>query len=82
MGSTSRALNSAPRKDGTSAFNLPHPFHKGRGVCHDDPLTLASHSMFKRKLWIVAELVLDLLDPDYKKGVGACMHHARTTSPR
>jgi len=73
MGSTSRALNNAPRKDGTSAFCVPHPFHKGRGVCATDPIDLPSHSLFKKKLWLVAELVLDMLDPEYKTG-GWCLY--------
>ena len=73
MGSTARALNSSKRKDGTHAFSLPHPFHAGKGVCHEDPLTLKSHTDFKKKLWVIAGVVLDLLDPTYKEG-GWCLY--------
>jgi len=68
MGSTARPPKNGKRKDGTYAFDLPHPFFNGRMVCDEDPLLLKSHTDFKRKVWVIAGIVLDFLDPAYKEG--------------
>ena len=75
MGSTSRPgrQKCGKRKDGTYAFDVPHNLKNGRSVCHTDPLQLESIAYFKKKLWIVAGLVLDILDPSYKEG-GWCLY--------
>ena len=73
MGNCSHQLGFAKRRDKSSAFDLVHPYWPTRGVNTADPLTLASHTDFKRKMWILGGIALDLIDSEYRKG-GYCLH--------
>ena len=67
------SMGSCCRARTTQTFSLPHPFYSGKGVCHADPLTLPSHTWFTRRLWVLADMVLGYLDPQYKEG-GWCLY--------